>query len=153
MLEEEKENILKLTASLKEKTDRKTANTLNLDMLERCVKRIIEFSDSCTECRNFFLETEKILKELEVNPNSINKALLENYKLNLKKIIVHLQKEHKLVKDGQYFELYLPLGIALGLPFGLAISNLALGFSIGLVIGSAVGSVLDASAKKKGQLI
>lgn len=153
MLEESKNNLIRLTTSLKETSDTKKSGTLSLELFERCVKRIFEFSDSCTECESFVYETNKILKNLENSPDEIEKLLLEEHRLNLRKIINHLQKEHKLVKDGQFFELYMPTGIALGLPFGLLMGNLALGFSMGLVIGTALGAAQDANAKKKGQLI
>ncbi len=153
MSEEAKANLLKITTSLKEKTDTKLAAKLKLDLLERFIKRIIEFSDDCIDCRNFIIQTERILKVLNTNPNSVNQETLEAHHLNLKKIIAHLQKEHKLVKDGQNFELYMPSGIVIGSIFGLLINNIALGFSIGLVIGTALGSLQDANTKKKGQLI
>ena len=153
MLDEAKNSLIILTTSLKEDSDTIMSRTLSLELFERCVKRIFEFSDSCTECESFVYETNKILKKLENSPGEIKKPLLEEHRLNLRKIINHLQKEHKLVRDGQFFELYMPTGIALGLPFGLLIGNLALGFSFGLIIGTALGTAQDANAKKKGQLI
>ncbi|WP_241422607.1 hypothetical protein [Candidatus Contubernalis alkaliaceticus] len=153
MLEEAKDNLLKITESLKENTDTKLAAKLKLDLLERFIKRIIEFSDDCIDCGNFIMQTERILKELDANPNSIDQAALEVHHLNLKKIIAHLQSEHKLVKDGHYFETYLSMGVAFGFILGLLINNLALGFSFGLVIGTAIGSIQDANAKNKGLLI
>ncbi len=153
MHEETKANLLKITASLKENTDTKHATKLKLDLLERFINRIIEFSNRCDECRNLIIKTERILKGLDSNPDSINQATLETHLSNLKIITAHLQKEHNLVKDGHYFELYLPSGIVLGSIFGLLINNIALGFSLGLVIGTALGSAQDAIAKKKGKLI
>lgn len=153
MLEESKKNLLQLTESLIEKSDSKKSRTLILDFFEKCVNRIVEFSDDCAECENFVYETDKIVRKIENSPDEIEKPLLEQHKLNLRKIVNHLQREHKLVREGQFFELYMPTGLALGLPFGLLMGNLALGLSFGLIIGTAIGAAQDANAKKKGQLI
>ncbi len=153
MLEESKKNLLQLTESLIEKSDSKKSRTLILDFFERCVKRIVEFSEDCTECENFVYETDKIVRKIENSPDEIQKPLLEQHKLNLRKIINHLQREHKLVREGQFFELYMPTGLTLGLPFGLLMGNLALGLSFCLIIGTALGAAQDTNAKKKGQLI
>ena len=74
-------------------------------------------------------------------------------------IIKLIEKEHKLVPQNYYINIWMPIGMAsfglpIGVAFGLSLGNLAflgIGLPIGLVIGLAVGTELDKRAYKENR--
>ncbi|WP_129717447.1 hypothetical protein [Pedobacter sp. SYP-B3415] len=64
-----------------------------------------------------------------------------------------LLKRHKIVPEGYYLAIWMPLGIAIGLPYGILFKNLAIGVALGPAIGLMIGGFLNANAKKKGLII
>jgi hypothetical protein len=153
MYKDKIENLNRIVSSLKHKCDNKDEKKLKINLLVRCVKRIIDFSGECNECRNLIIEMEEIIVKLNSSFNSVDRVIYKDYQSMLKRIVSHMQKNHKLVSDGYYVGMYMSLGIALGLPLGLNFDNIALGIPIGLCIGITIGSAMDADAKKKGKVI
>lgn len=149
-----KNDLLKKITSIKTKLVLKLIKKLRIEMMERCVKRMISFSGECEECKELMIKTDKILEQTSKHLNSLNHKVYKDHYGCLQKSVVHLQRKHKLVKPNHHTEMWMGLGIALGLPLGMAIfDNIALGLPIGLAIGLAIGSGLDAHAKKKGKVI
>jgi hypothetical protein len=66
-------------------------------------------------------------------------------------IIKHLQKQHKLVREGYYMGIWTAIGTAIGVAIGAG--YVGVGIPIGVVIGLAIGSYLDRKAKKEGRVI
>lgn len=121
-------------------------------MTERIILRLDSFSE-CNECKAFINEftlvIEKLKKDLLINPN-------KKYTVLIKKVLVHLQKNHKLITQGYYTNTYMALGIGFGLPFGAIFSQLlgqtafiGIGLPLGIGFGMSIGSSLDIKAKKK----
>jgi len=82
-----------------------------------------------------------------------NKENRKSYLKQIKSLVKHLQKEHKLVTEGQYMAMWSGIGPALGIAFGAALDNIGIGVAIGVVIGLAIGRYMDNKAKKEGRVI
>jgi len=75
------------------------------------------------------------------------------------RILMKLEKEHKLVPKNYYRNLWLSLGLAafgvpIGVGFGLSMDNLGLmgiGFPIGMAIGYVLGMSMDKRAAKENR--
>lgn len=146
--------LLKELEELKVSVDIQTAKKLNLDLLERIIKRLGEFSPECDECSQSLNELEEYIKQLKDKQGGLDKNDLKQNSIKLNSITAHLQKQHKLVTEGCYLSIFMCLGMSIGLVFGLTIfDNIALGLPIGMGIGVAIGSGMDADAKKKGMVI
>lgn len=119
-------------------------------ILTGIMDRLEELADECSECSKFHNTFETgLINKLEF----FNHANQREYHLNLRDILTHLRKKHKLVTMGYYAELYMALGIALGLPVGAATGNMGIGFIIGMGVGLAIGGGIDFDARKKGNVI
>lgn len=142
-------NIEVLKGMLTEKEVKK----LDFDLLQRIIIRLNSFD--CNECKEYLQEIDEHTKMLIEKGKPVDKSDFEGYQKKISDSISHLQKEHKLVREGYYMSVYMPLGMSVGLVFGLAIfeNNIALGLPMGMCIGIAIGSGLDADAKKKGRTI
>ena len=68
-------------------------------------------------------------------------------------MVKHLQKQHKLITEGQYVGIGMLVGGGVGTALGAVLENPALGTAIGTVLGLAVGTYLDRKAKKEGKII
>lgn len=130
----------------------------NFELVERVILRLESLSEriECKECKYFFYEFDSVLEDLKVNfhkyPNS-------SYKLLMKKVLLHLEKSHKLITPGHYANTYMTVGIALGLPFGAILSflgqsqHIGIGLPIGIGLGLLVGSSFDKKAKNADLII
>ena len=143
-------------ARLKGKLNIKQAGSVKLNLLERIVKRLNSFSDTCDACRESTRNLKVFTDKMDTSWESFNKTDFKPYHIALKYCISHLEKNHKLVTEGYYASLYMaifmPIGIAMGIAFN-ASWGIAIGVAVGMCIGLAVGSGMDADAKKKGQVI
>lgn len=146
--------LLKELEELKTSIDIQTAKKLNLDLLQRIIKRLGEFSPECDECSQSLNVLEEYIKLLKDKKGQFDKNDLKQNSIKLNSITSHFQKQHKLVTEGYYLSIFMCLGMSIGLVFGLTIfDNIALGLPIGIGIGVAIGSGMDADAKKKGMVI
>ncbi|KNY25133.1 hypothetical protein Bccel_0390 [Pseudobacteroides cellulosolvens ATCC 35603 = DSM 2933] len=102
--------------------------------------------------------------ELLDNLSYIDKSHLRNYMINLKKIVSHLCKKHKLITAGHYMGLYMSMGTSLGMLCGMVVGltsnkgeflpiGMSLGMCFGMSIGISTGSIMDSNARKKGNVI
>lgn len=148
------EKLLKDIEELKANVDSKTAKMLDLDLFHRIIKRLGSFSVECEECSQSLNELENYIMQLKAKQGQFENNDFRQNKIKLNTIVVHLQKNHKLVTEGQYVGIYMSLGMSIGLVFGLTVfDNIALGLPLGMCIGIAIGSGMDADAKKKGMTI
>ena len=131
----------------------KEVKKLDFDLLQRVIMRLNSFD--CNECGRYLQEIDEHTKMLIEKGNPVDKSDFKEYHKKISGIISHLEKEHKLVREGYYMSVYMSIGMSIGLVFGLAVfeNNIALGLPIGMSIGIAIGSGLDADAKKKGRII
>ncbi|WP_226582165.1 hypothetical protein [Halobacillus litoralis] len=138
---------------LRNKVTPKEEKKLELDKVERILKRLEQFSSECETCAKYW----KILGEnvdTLLEKNELGREDFERLKKVKRGMISHLQKTHKLVSEGQNVGLFMAIGISIGTTLGLTVfDNLAIGLCLGLAMGVAVGSGKDAEAKKKGLTI
>lgn len=123
----------------------------NLEMLCRIISRLTSFNAECTECSECLSSLEKYIDGIKENADKQTDKL---YQVFLNKMISHLQAKHKLVNDGYYMSIYMPLGLVFGPALSIIFENMnGIGIGIGLCIGVAIGASLDAKAKKEGRVI
>ena len=96
----------------------------------------------------------------QINLSSLTGTQLERLiKKNQTAILKQTEKEHKIVPQNYYRNLWMLFGFtAFGLPigiiFGLSVGNmglLALGLPIGMAIGAFIGTTLDKKALNEGR--
>lgn len=149
------ENIIKTIKEIYSIEGQNNTRRYNLDLLERIILRLESLS-SCKECEYFIYEFESVLDDLKVN---FQKFPDSRYKSLMKKVLLHLEKNHKLIIPGHYANYYMTVGIALGLPFGALLSflgqsqHMGIGLPIGIGLGLLIGSGFDKKAKNAGLTI
>jgi len=121
-----------------------------LDLLLCLVGRVDSFSALCSECQTRKQEITALTNEL-ANLSLMSKEAKKSYFKAIGDITKHLQKQHKLVTEGQY----IGMGMAIGGAIGVALSAVLEGggLPIGIGIGAAFGFYLDAKAKREGRVI
>ena len=68
-------------------------------------------------------------------------------------MVKHLQKEHKLVIEGQNRGRWLLAGMAVSAGIGAVLDQPGAGTAIGVAIGLAIGTYMDRRAKEEGRVI
>lgn len=127
---------------------------LNVEMVERIIKRLDSFSSECEECNHYLNELGDYILLHKEELEKLEKNSVKQYRQMIANITSHLQKNHQLVTQGYYLGIYISLSLSVGLIFGMVIfDNLAIGMSIGMLIGVVIGNSLDENAKKKGLMI
>jgi len=121
-----------------------------LDLLLCLARRVDSFSALCAECQTRKQEITALTNDL-ANLYLMPKAARKSYFKAIGDITKHLQKQHKLVTEGQY----IGIGMTIGAGIGVALSAVLEGggLPIGIGIGAAFGFYLDAKAKKEGRVI
>ncbi|OEF97168.1 hypothetical protein [Desulfuribacillus alkaliarsenatis] len=154
MLQEKVERILTDLDEIKKRVGEKQAKALDIEQLERVIKRLASFADVCKECETHLGDLKLEIEQLTQRQEQFEKLMFKELLHKKNGAIAHLQKEHKLVTENYYMSIYMSIGMSFGLIFGmLLLDNLALGLPIGLSIGLAIGVGMDADAKKKGLTI
>lgn len=146
-------NLLKEILHIKKQIEPKLVRRLKLDLLERIVIRLEDYSKACDECKGYLNYIENDISKIKDNLDILKKESLKDYSRKVKTITKHLKKKHKLVEEGEYLSLYISFGLMFGVAIGSALDNVALGPAFGLSIGAAIGVSLDANAKKEGRVI
>ncbi len=136
----------------KDTFSKKDSKKYKLDLLLRLVRRVDEFSTTCGECQMFQPEITKLTEGLYYVSN-ISEEERKSYSKTIGNITKHLQKQHKLVKEGQYMGIGMAIGIGIGAAFGAIFDNPGAGTAIGIAIGVAIGKYMDNKAKKEGKVI
>ncbi len=146
--------------ALKSNLDAKKVKYFRVDRLKNIVDRLIQYSDSCTECTDF-LNTFEMDMMHNLKPDDIQRS--RTYLKNFNKIVSHLCKKHKLVTPGYYVGIYFSLGMSTGMAIGMSIgaainintmsAGMSIGMSFGMSLGILIGSLMDSDAKKKGIII
>ncbi len=151
--------IVKEIGSHKDRLTEKEQKKYKLDLLLRIAGRVDSFYSLCGQCQLFQQDITQLTQDLSYllqTPNP-SKEDRKSYSRKLNSIVKHLQKEHKLVNEGQYAGMWIGIGTAIGVTIGAAIGagtdNVGIGIPIGIAIGMAVGKYLDNKAKKEGRVI
>ena len=140
-------------SSYQDTLSKKGYKKYKLDLLLRIAKRVDDFSGYCGECQMFQLEVTRLIQDLGNLIQIPNKEERKSYFKTISNMVKHLQKQHKLVSEGQYMGIGLAIGIGIGTAIGSALGNPGIGPAIGVAIGLAIGSYLDKKAKKEGRII
>lgn len=117
------------------------------------VERITQFYDECGQCQTFHKELSDLLQEVSNLAHLPDKQRQKSYLKSVDKVSNHLQKQHKLVKEGYYTGLGISIGSGLGVALGAAMPRVGAGIPVGIGIGLAIGAALDAKAKKEGRIL
>lgn len=109
---------------------------------------------------SFNATINKEVSDLNEIPKDVTeKEFLRRMEKTKSRLFSKLAKEHKIVPQHYYRNLWLALGmssfgIPLGVAFGILMGNmamLAVGFPVGMAIGMAYGTHLDKRAKDEGR--
>jgi len=153
-------DIVKKIDRYKDKFNKRDDKKYKLDLLLRMAKRVAGFSADCVECQNFQGEITKLAED-SGNLIKASKEERKNHFKMINSILKHLQKQHKLITEGENFGIWIGIGIAIGsgmgIVFGVGLNNIGIGIpfgaGIGMAIGSAIGGGMDAKAKKEDRVI
>ena len=141
--------------SHKDRLSQKEAKKYKLDLLLRITKRIEDFTSICGKCQLSQQDITKLTQDLGylVQIPNPNKETRKSYFKTIDDIIKHLQKEHKLVTEGQNRGKWVLVGMALSAAIGAVLDQPGVGTAIGVAIGLAIGSYMDKKAKEEGRII
>jgi hypothetical protein len=141
------------------KLDSKNNRKYKVELLLCLAERVDSFNDICSQCQSFKQELGELSKTLATFAELISmrapvpKDQRKGYFKTIDSIIQHLQKQNRLVMEGQYIGLCMSVGTALGLALGAVMDHAGAGIPIGIGLGTALGTFLDWKAKKEGRVI
>lgn len=122
-----------------------------------CVaERVAQFSHECGQCHMLQQDVTTLVQDASNLVYSVDKEERKRYQKSMDKIIEHLQKQHKLVKEGYYIGITMVIGSVAGVALGTALDNVGSAIPIGVGLGglgAAIGAALDAKAKKEGRIL
>jgi hypothetical protein len=95
-------SIVKQINQLKDTLTDKGYRKYKLCLLLCVTGRVTEFSPQCSDCQTFQLDILKLVKEIGNMSQVSDKDKSRSYFKSINRIISHLQKQHKLVNEGQY---------------------------------------------------
>jgi hypothetical protein len=124
-----------------------------LDLLLRVARRVDDFSSACGECQLSQPEITSLIQDLGNLLQMPDKERRKSHLKTINNIVKHLQKQHKLVTEGQHIGIGLAIGVGIGTALGTALDNTGIGTAIGTTVGLAIGRAMDAKAKKEGKVI
>lgn len=146
------DKLLNELIEIKSKINEEDSKKLDLDILERIIKRLYSFE--CEECNKYLEEINYQISIINQDNSDLSEIDIKKYNELKNNIISHLQKEHKLVTEGYYLGICLSLGLSIGLLVGTIIfDNTSLYLPIGLSLGIGIGIAKDEEARKKGLVI
>lgn len=125
---------------------------LKLDLLERIINRVDEFSDTCESCSTLQKEAVAMMVS-SLTASNFNR---KEYNRLMNGVVKHMKDEHKLHEEGENTSTYMALGMSLGMVFGMTVfkaMGLAIGLSLGMTIGMAIGSSMDKKNKAEGKCL
>ena len=139
-------------------TDRQL-HAYQIDLMLRLALQIKEASDACETCRSFQSVLSRLEEELPELPGS--KAQCHHQVQQLRLIVEHFVKAHRLAPAHYYTRLHANYGFIVGLLLGIVVGLLILNNGLylplsavaGLILGVALGSSVDARVKREQRLI
>ncbi len=114
-------------------------------------ERLVQFSGLCWQCQLFQQDVTKLIQDIDNLGQAADKGRDKSHFESIKRIVGHLQQQHRLVSGGPYRGLGVAFGTAIGLPLVIAIDDLV-GLYIGVGAGVAVGIAMDVKARREGRL-
>ncbi|KHF38172.1 hypothetical protein [Halalkalibacter okhensis] len=154
MNKEQLDELMHVIDNMNERLDNPITKKLQLEKTGHAAEKLFIYGKECEDCRQQFTLLEDQLMQLNNQGNIIEELDINKHRKQVKEILSHLEKKHKVISEGYYLSICMSIGLGPGMIFGLTVfDNIALGMSFGLCIGVAVGVALDANAKKKGLVI
>jgi hypothetical protein len=147
------EGIKKQIDLLKDTLSERDYRKYKLRMLLCVAERVAGFSSDCGQCQIFQQEVTTLAQDAGNISHMSKKENRRAYFKAMNKIIGHLQKQHKLVNEGQYMGIGVAIGAGIGVALGAAMDEVGGGIPIGIGIGIAIGAALDAKAQKEGRVL
>lgn len=139
---------------LAEHPDQKAVKKLDLKQLDRIVLRLEKFAGDCTVCEEYLMQLEDDTRQLSEEQGVYDKELVGSHKKLMESIISHLEKKHKLIREGHNVSIFMLVGISLGIIYSVVFDkDYSSGISYGMIFGLLLGSALDENARRKGQVI
>lgn len=123
-----------------------------VDFIKNAIQLMPEKINNSIDWQEFQLVTSKLISEFPTGKENDNESK-KKYQQNLSAYKQLLMKKYKVVPQGYYMLVWMPLGIGIGLPFGLIFKNIALGIPIGIGLGLAIGAYFDLKAKNENRQI
>lgn len=130
----------------------KAQKKYQVDLLERVVRRVSDFSISCDECLSLQAGITELVSGLNGQDASETDGL-KAFRKKLRHLTGHLHKKHRLRPSGSMTAIGITLGTAVGISLGNGMSNIGAGIALGTGIGIALGAGLEARAKREGRTI
>lgn len=137
----------------------KQVHAYQVDLLLRLALRIKEAADACETCRSFQSILSRLAEELPQLPAS--KAQCHYQAQQLRLIVEHFVKAHRLAPAHYYGRLYANYGFITGLLLGIAVGLLVLNNGLylpvasvaGFGLGGLLGHSVDARVKHEQRII
>lgn len=147
------ESIAKEVNVLKDTLNEKDYKKYKLNLLLCVAKRIAEFSPECGQCQLLRQDVTTLVHDVGNLVQMTDREKRKTYFKSVKRIVGHLQKQHKLVTEGYYMGIGVAIGTGIGVALGIAMDEVGGGIPIGIGIGVAIGAALDAKARKEGRVL
>ncbi len=137
------------------------AGFMNVRLLNNTAKKLDEFSNECSTCKQYKLDYEALLPE--VVKRIEEPEFRNNYEQKLVEVSKHLEQQHQLKPKGYFTSFYTFIGLLVGLAFGAGIAfliqedllytGLFWGGFAGIVAGRLLGLLKDKNLIKIGMSV
>ncbi len=148
-LDSVKKQIAQLRGTISDKDYKK----FKLNTLLCIAERVAQFSNECAQCHMLQQDVTTLGQDVGNLVYSANIAGQRRYRKSMDKIVRHLEKQHKIVREGYYMGFMIAIGSGLGVALGAVMDNVGSGIPIGVGIGTAIGAFLDAKARREGRIL
>ena len=137
----------------------KQLRAYQIDLMLRIALRVKELSDACETCRSFQRTLSRMEEEFPELPGS--KAQRHYQIQQLRLMIEHFVKAHRLAPAHYYTRLLANYGLVVGLIFGIAVGFLVLNNGLylpvasvaGLILGTTLGWIADTRVKHEQRVL
>lgn len=123
-----------------------------ISFIESAILKVPDQIGNAQQLSEFKKDTEELISCLPTQADQ-QRLLAKNYTGKLSAYKGMLMKKYKIVPNGYYMAVWMPIGVAIGISIGLAMKNLALGLSLGLGLGLAIGAIFNLNAQKEGRIL
>lgn len=120
--------------------------------IESAILKLPDQISNEQQLSEFKKDTKELISCLPT-PADEQRLSAKNYTGKLSTYKGMLMKKYKIVPNGYYMAVWMPLGVAIGMSIGLAMKNIALGLSLGLGLGLAIGAGINLKAQKEGKVL
>ena len=147
------DGIKKQIELLKDTLNERDYKKYKLRLLLCVAERLVQFSPECGQCQLLRQDVTTLVQDVGNLVQMTDREKRKTYFKSVKRIVGHLQKQHRLVTEGYYMGIGMVIGTGIGVALGAAMDTVGSGIPIGIGIGMAIGAALDIKAKKEGRVI